>query len=158
MKKYFLLFFFASFSNVYAGVCGNQEVILKDKDGNTAIIKETYDCWEKDGRANKCSKLSDISKSQNYLTGFRSHHVVYKGKEYAFVESWRRGSPAYVTGAFQWDSSDVKTFIKVPFGFADGSDDKTIFTFNSKLDSTFQSLSAPPKEIDGKTFKFSGCK
>jgi hypothetical protein len=74
------------------------------------------------------------------------------GKEFAFVESWRRGAPAYKVGAFDWDKKDVVEYIKVPISFTGGSDEEMKFSFSSKLKPPFESLSEPPAALEGKDF------
>ena len=156
MKKLFLLLITGFLNPTYAASCGAAGVILKDNFGHLARITGSYDCWEKANKGGECFSIEQVSRNER-LTGFRSHRVVYRDKEYAFVESWRRGAPAYVTGAFYWSSEDVKKFRKVNFGFAGGTDEETHFHFDSKLQPPFESLEFPPPELDGKQFAYVGC-
>ena len=158
MKTYVSLILLSAMSLPYADACDGSGLVLKDKQGNIALIKESFDCWHKDNQPDRCYKINEIPKKQLHLQGFRSHHVIYQGKEYAFVESWRRGAPAYVTGAFEWDRKDVAKFIKVPTGFTPGPDEEMNFSFSSKLNPPFESLVEPPSELDGKNFVFARCK
>lgn len=158
MKKYLSLILLSAMPLPHADACDGSGMILKDKQGNMAIIKESFDCWQKDNQPDRCYKINDIPKTQSHLKGFRSHHVVYQGKEYAFVESWRRGAPSYVTGAFEWDRNDVAKFIKIPTSFTAGSDEEMNFSFSTKLKPPFESLVEPPSELNGKNFVFARCK
>jgi len=132
------------------------DVVLVDKEGNLAVILESYDCWETANEGEKtrgCHTIEDAVKNgPDHLAGFRSHHVIYMGKEFAFVESWRRGAPAYKVGAFDWDKKDVVEYIKVPISFTGGSDEEMKFSFSSKLKPPFESLSEPPAALEGKDF------
>lgn len=156
MKKSLLSLLACTLNAAQAANCGAAGVVLKDKQGNAARIIETYDCWTKDNKGDQCFTIAQITRNER-LTGFRSHRVVYKGKEFAFVENWRRGAPAYVTGAFYWSKEDVKSFRKVSFGFTAGNDEETHFHFDAKLKPPFESLDLPPPELDGKTFTYAGC-
>jgi hypothetical protein len=156
MKKIFLLLIIGVLESSYAANCGSGGVILKDKAGNSARIISTYDCWLSEAKDGKCLTMAQISRNER-LTGFRSHLVEYRGKQYAFVENWRKGAPAYITGAFNWSIDDVKNYHKIEFSFAGGIDEETHFYFDSKLKPPFESLEIPPPELDGKDFSFAGC-
>jgi len=158
MNKYLLFILLSAGSLPHGIACRGSKVLLKDKQGNIALIKESFDCWNKDNQPDLCYKINEIPKKQLHSRGFRSHHVVYLGKEYAFVESWRRGAPAYVTGAFIWDRKDVAKFIKIPISFTAGPDEEMNFSFSGKLNPPFESLVEPPSELDGKDFIFASCR
>ena len=159
MKKFALAVLLIADINAQAFACNGAEMLLRDRQGNIAHVKASYDCWEKDTQPGKCFRIHEIPKSQSHLKGFRSHHVVFQGREYAFVESWRRGAPSYVTGAFGWDRQDVAKFVRVPIRFTAGEDREMNFSFSSKMKPPpFESLTEPPQELDGKDFVFARCK
>lgn len=139
-----------------ASPCGNAPVMLRDDQGTIARVLESHDCWREEGSRDRCRRFGDLPRGAR-ASGFRSHRVAYKGRDYAFVESWRRGSPAYVTGAFRWSPADVAEFVRVDFGFAGGRDDEARFEFSAAMAPPFASLALPPAELDGRRFVFAGC-
>jgi hypothetical protein len=125
-------------------------VLLKDQDGNLASIKKTYECYDDKNQPNICLKISDFQGER--LNGFTSHHVIYKGKEYAFVEQAKRGVPWYDQGVFEWDKKIVEKYIEVPTKFLGKFDEQTIFYFEHQPKS-FTTMSEPPKELHDKKFR-----